>query len=110
MCQKQNSVRWMMPCGEQPHLCDHTLLCHWPHGLSTNLSGMLPLKKKKIKLLDFPGSSDGKESACNAGDPTLTPGSGRYPGEGNGNPFQYSCLENFKDREAWWAIVHGICN
>ena len=46
MCQKQNSVRWMMPCGEQPHSCDHTLLCHWPHGFSTNLSGMLPLKKK----------------------------------------------------------------
>ena len=48
MCQKQNSVRWMMPCGKQPHSCDHTPLWHWPHGLSTNLSGMLPLKKKKL--------------------------------------------------------------
>ena len=42
----------------------------------------------------FPGGSDGKESACSAGDPSLIPGSGRPPGEGNGNPLQYSCLEN----------------
>ena len=46
----------------------------------------------------FPGSSDGKESACNAGDPDLTPEPGRSPGEGNGNPLQYSCLENSMDR------------
>ena len=44
--------------------------------------------------MGFPGSSDGKESACNAGDPGSTPGLGRSPGEGNGYPFQYSCLEN----------------
>ena len=99
MCQKQNSARWMMPCGKQPHSCDHTPLCHWPHGLSTNLSSMLPLKKK-IKLSDFPGGSDGKEPACNAGDPTLIPGSGRFPGEGNGYPLQYSCLENSITEEA----------
>ena len=46
----------------------------------------------------FPGGSDGKESTCNAGDPGLIPGSGRSPGEGNGNPIQYSCLENPMDR------------
>ena len=46
-------------------------------------------------------ASYGKESACNAGDPGLIPGSGRFPGEGNGNPLQYSCLENFMDRRAW---------
>ena len=56
----------------------------------------------------FPGSSDGKESACNAGDPDSIPGSGRSPGEGNGTPLQYSCLENPMDRGAWWAIVHGV--
>ena len=44
--------------------------------------------------MDFPGGSDGKESACNVGDMGLIPGSGRSPGEGNGNPLQYSCLEN----------------
>ena len=41
-------------------------------------------------------------------DPGLIPGSGRLPGRGNGNPFQYSCLENPVDRGAWWAIVHGV--
>ena len=56
----------------------------------------------------FPGSSEIKESACNAGDVGLIPGLGRSPGEGNGNPLQYSCLENPMDRRAWWATVHGI--
>ena len=54
------------------------------------------------------GGSDGKESACNAGDLGLIPGSGRFPGEGNGNPFQYFCLENSMDRGVWWATVHGV--
>ena len=53
-------------------------------------------------------SSDSKESACNAGDSSLIPGLGRSPGEGNGNPLQYSCLENSMDRGAWQAIVHGV--
>ena len=56
----------------------------------------------------FPGDSDGKESACSAGDPGLVPGLGRSPGEGNGNPLQYSCLENPMDRGAWQATVHGV--
>ena len=51
---------------------------------------------------------DGKESACNAGDLGLIPGSGRSPGEGNGYPLQCSCLENPMDRGAWWATVHGV--
>ena len=55
-------------------------------------------------VLDFPGGSDGKESSCNAGDPGLTPGMGRSPGEGNSNPLQYSCLEKPMDRGAWWAM------
>ena len=50
----------------------------------------------------------GKESACNAGDPGLIPGSGRSPGVGNGNPLQYSCLENSMDRGAWWATICGV--
>ena len=54
------------------------------------------------------GASDGKESACNAGDPGLIPGSGTSPGEGNGTPLQYSGLENFMGRGAWWATIHGI--
>ena len=55
-----------------------------------------------------PGGSDGKESAYTAGDPGLIAGSGRPPGEGNGNPLQYSCLESSMDRGAWQATVHGV--
>ena len=58
--------------------------------------------------LGFPPSSISKEIACNAGDPGSIPGLGRSPGEGNGNPLQYSCLENSMDRGAWWATVHGV--
>ena len=55
-----------------------------------------------------PFSSDGKVSACNAGDLGSIPGPGRSPGEGNGNPLQYSCLENPMDGGAWGATVHGV--
>ena len=58
--------------------------------------------------LDFPGGSDGKASAYSAGDLGSIPGSGRSSGEGNGDPLQYSCLENFIDRGSWWAAVHGV--
>ena len=57
---------------------------------------------------DFPGGSDGKVSAYNVGDLGSIPGLGRSPGEGNGNPLQYSCLENPLDEGAWWATVHGV--
>ena len=60
--------------------------------------------------MDFPGGSEIKASACNAGDLGLIPGLGRSPGKGNGNgnPLQYSCLENPMDRGAWRATVHGV--
>ena len=57
---------------------------------------------------DFRSGSDGKESGCNAGDLCLIPGWGRSPGEGNGKPLQYSCLENPIDTRAWRATVHGV--
>ena len=59
-------------------------------------------------MLKFSGGSEGKESACNVGDLGLIPESGRFPGEGHGNPLQYSYLENPMDRGAWRAIVHGV--
>ena len=59
-------------------------------------------------MLGFPGSSDSKASAYNVGDPGSIPGSGRSPGEENGNPLQYSCLENPRDGGAWWASVYGV--
>ena len=58
--------------------------------------------------LGFPRGSEVKASACNSGDLGSIPGSGRFPGEGNGNPLQYSCLENPMDRGTWWATVHGV--
>ena len=58
--------------------------------------------------MDLAGGSDSKESACNVGDTGLILVSGRSPEEGNGNPLQYSCLENSMDRGAWWATVRGV--
>ena len=55
--------------------------------------------------MGFPAGSD---AACNVGDPGSIPRSGRSPGEGNGNPLQYSCLENPMDRGGWWATVRGV--
>ena len=63
---------------------------------------------RKILGIFFPGGSEVKASACNAGDPGSIPGSGRSPGEGNGNPLQYSCLENPMDGGAWWATVPRV--
>ena len=56
----------------------------------------------------FPGGSDHKESTCNEGDTGSATGSGRFSGGGNGNPLQYSCLENSMYRRVWWATAHGI--
>ena len=58
--------------------------------------------------MGFPSGSDGKESACNAGDLVSIPWSGRYSREGNGNSLHYCCLENPMDRGAWWAMVHAV--
>ena len=60
-----------------------------------------------LNNLGFSGGLEGKESACKAGDLDLIPGLGRSPGEGNGNPLQYSCLENPMDRETWQVKIHG---
>ena len=58
--------------------------------------------------MGFPGGSEGKASACNAGDLGSIPRWGRSPGEGNGKPLQYPFLKNPMDEEAWWATVHGV--
>ena len=61
-----------------------------------------------LSFKTFLSGSEVKASACNAGDLGSIPGSGRFPGEGNGNPLQCSCLENPRDRGAWWAVVYGV--
>ena len=66
---------------------------------------LIELGQRRLESEGFPCGSDGKNPSANAGDVGLIPGSGRYPGEGNGNPFQYSCLENSMERGAWWATV-----
>ena len=67
-------------------------------------------KNEVIPLLYTIGGSDSEESACSAGAPGSIPGSVRSPGEGNGNPLQYSCLENPMDRGSWQPAVHGVAN
>jgi len=62
----------------------------------------------RLGIMGFPGGSDGKESACNVGDPGSIPGSEKSAGKGNGNPLQYSCLENSMDRGPWRATDHGV--
>ena len=76
--------------------------------LSGDLDGKEVQKGGDRCILGFPGGSDGKESACSVGDLGSIPGLGRSPGEGNGNPLQYPCLENLIDRGAWWAAVFGV--
>ena len=68
----------------------------------------LKLGCKNSSIVHIPGGSEVKASACNAGDLGSIPGLGRSPGEGNGNPLQYSCLENPMDGGAWWATVYGV--
>ena len=68
----------------------------------------MPEKKNTGRPVTLPCSSNGKESACDAGDQGSIPGLGRSSGEGNGNPLQDSCLENSMDREAWQATVRGV--
>ena len=71
-------------------------------------TGSYENRKRILIAYGFPCSSDGKESACNAGDLGSIPGSGRSPGEENGNPLQYSSLENSIDKGAWQATVYGV--
>ena len=89
---------------EHAHTCAHTDTHH------THTAKFIDwlVENCRFNNMGFPSGSDSEESACNAGDPGSIPGLGRFLGEGNGNPLQYSCLENPMDREAWWATVHGV--
>ena len=77
------------------------------HLVTSGLSSVILVALSPVNQ-GSPRGSGGKEPACNAGDLGSIPGSRRSPGEGNGNPLQYSCLENPMDREAWRAAVHGV--
>ena len=81
------------------------------HGVAksqTRLSDWTELNWYIYNDKGLPDGSDGKEYACNAGDPGSVHGLGKSSGEGNDNPFQYSCLENSTDKGVWWATYHGV--
>ena len=87
---------------------DQTCLSQWLLYSQPFLSNMaLPVCEERPYYEYFPGGAEVKAFACNVGDLGSIPGLGRSPGEGNGNPLQYSCLENPMDGGAWWATVHG---
>ena len=93
--------------------CRLAVLCSEFEGERNNNQGVAKQRGLKSSIYKvcthfFPGGSEVKASASNVGDQGSIPGSGRSPGEGNGNPLQHSCLENPMDRGAWWATVHGV--
>ena len=79
-----------------------------PNSRKKRTSHLAKERSLTVYLTGFPGGSVVKNLPANAGDTGSIPGSGRSPGEGNGNPLQYSCLGNVVDRAAWWAKVHGV--
>ena len=91
-------------------MSDISNLCHLSFiiSISKGLLVLLIFSRNQPLVWGFPAGSDTKESACNAGDLCSITGPRRSPGEGNGYPLQYSCLENSMDREAWQATVHGV--
>ena len=109
-----STIAWKIPWTEEPGRLQSMELQRVWHDWATSLHFISLHQDKKIQITkimkerSFPGGSVGRESTCNAGDPSSTPGWGRSPGEGNGNPLQYSCLENPTDRGAQWAPVHGV--
>ena len=101
---------WLLPLLSTKSACNRNL--HWAPSMALfpRVISQLPATRWLHWTSGSPGGSDGKEPACSGGDPGSTPGSGRSPGEGNGNPLQYSCLENSTDRGAgaWRATVHVV--
>ena len=96
---RDNVERW--GCGGSVCSCYPAFLCLFPESSFLTVSGFRPWPC-------FPGSSDGKESACNAGDLGLIPGLERFPEEGSGNPLQFSCLENSMDRPWDWKVTERL--
>ena len=106
MCIFQKEIRVFFRFSKEPLDPKKLSKNHWSRvwaKIDWEVQGFLSSDKRL-----FPGGSDSKESACHAEDPGLIPGSGRSPGEGQGNPLQHFCLENAMDRGAWWATVHGL--
>ena len=101
------SIPFTYPKGKVVYLANKNTGCHLNLENSCNWQ-IFVMYLQKLNEKGIPGGSDSKESAYNAGDQGLILGLGRSPGEGNGNPLQYSCLGNPMDRGAWQARVHGV--
>ena len=97
---------WRIPWTKEPGRLQYIWLWKVGHDWSDLECTQRWSPRWYMLLLGFPGGSDGKESACNPGDPDSIPGLVRSPGEGNSNPLSHSCLENSMYRGAWWTIVH----
>ena len=93
----QQFLPWLLPASDDQMTWPESWVCI-----------ILEFPLPNIAISGFSGGSGGKESACNAGDWDSIPGLGRSPGEGNGNPLQYFCLENSMDRGTWWATDQGV--
>ena len=111
----QRSLAGYSPWGcQEPGMTEHLSLTHlhiqrYIKSIYVYIHYYLHIQKCNVSIyVYFPGGSDGKECVCNARDPGSIPGSGISPGEGNGYPLQYSCLEKPMDRGAWWAAVCGV--
>ena len=103
---KDMGPRWL--CGVV-HFSTLVIFVLWQNAFGCSRAPNCHLILSSTYMLSgFPGGSEGKVSACNAGDLGSIPGLGRSPREGNSNPLQYSCLENPMDGRAWWATVHGV--
>ena len=100
MATYSNVLAWRIPWTEEPDRSQSMWSQRVGHNWATELNWMI--------TEDFPGGSDDKESAWNAGDLGSIPGLGRSLGGGHGNPLQCFCLENPRNRRAWWATVHGV--
>ena len=98
---RDSRIKSIHPDAQVKSMPSWALHSHWLPPSPSEFSGIK-------SWLGFPGGSVGKASACDAGDLGSIPGSGRCPGEGNGNPLQYSCLWNPMDRRAWWATVQAV--
>ena len=103
MATHSSVLAWRIPGTGEPHGLPSMGLHRVGHYWSNLAAAAAALCYKGC-----PGGSDSKESVCNVGDPSSIPGSGRSPGEGNGYPLQYSCLENPMDRKARWVTVHRV--
>ena len=106
------SLGWEDPLEKE--MATHSTILAWEIPWTEEPGGLQPLGHKlsdmtdQLTLWGFSGGTDNKESAYNVGDLGSIPGSGRSPGEENGNPLQYSCLGNSMDRGAWWVTAHGV--